>query len=147
MAARSFLTRAPEETIALGERLGRLLHPGDCIALTGPLAAGKTVFAKGIARALGVTETVTSPTFTILSEYEGRIPFYHFDAWRLSGADDFADLGADAQLCGSGVSAVEWSERIERELPPSAVRVAIALEDGDNRAITITFPPGDPRAL
>ena len=123
-----FRTASAEETVALGERLGALLRPGDIIALEGNLAAGKTTITKGIARALGVDDTITSPTFCLVSEYEGKMPLYHFDVYRLQGADDFANLGADEMLYGNGVCVIEWSEKIIEELPSRTIKIKIENE-------------------
>jgi len=131
------ITHTQEQTIALGEKIGLSLQRGDVIALTGGLAAGKTTFTKGIAHALGVTQTVTSPTFTIISEYEGRLPLYHIDVYRLSGAEDFINLGADDLLFGNGVCVIEWSERIQSELPSHTIFIAIETLDSDTRRFTI----------
>lgn len=128
----NFRTTSAEETVALGERLGALLHPGDIIALEGNLAAGKTTFTKGIARALGVDDTITSPTFCLVSEYAGKMPLYHFDVYRLHGADDFANLGADEMLYGNGVCVIEWSEKIMEELPVRTIQIKI--ESDENSA-------------
>lgn len=124
-----FRTASAEETVALGERLGALLRPGDIIALEGNLAAGKTTITKGIARALGVDDTITSPTFCLVSEYEGKMPLYHFDVYRLQGADDFANLGADEMLYGNGVCVIEWSEKIMEELPSRTIKIKIENEE------------------
>jgi tRNA threonylcarbamoyladenosine biosynthesis protein TsaE len=131
---------SPEETAAWGERIGRLLSRGSVVALQGGLGAGKTCFAKGIARSLGVGEEVTSPTYTIISEYEGVLPLYHIDAYRLSGDEEFQALGAEDLLCGGGVSVIEWSERIPRSLPPDAVVVELEIAGGETRRIHITAP-------
>jgi tRNA threonylcarbamoyladenosine biosynthesis protein TsaE len=127
-------TAAPEETAKLGEKLAPHLIRGTVIALRGTLGAGKTCFAGGVARGLGVTETVTSPTYTIISEYEGRLPFYHIDAYRLSGDADFESLGAEDMLYGEGVTLIEWSERIPGSIPSDAWTINIdILEDGARR--------------
>jgi tRNA threonylcarbamoyladenosine biosynthesis protein TsaE len=134
-----FITHNAEETVALGKRLGSVLKAGDCVALSGSLAAGKTTFAKGIALALGVTETVTSPTFTIISEYSGTMPLYHFDVYRLESPEDFINLGADDMLFGNGVCVIEWSERVKDELPERAIFVTLETTagKGDERKITV----------
>ena len=114
-AARSLVLRSasPEVTLALGERLGRLLQPGDVVLLSGALGAGKTALTQGIARGLGVAGPVSSPTFTILKEHEGRIPLYHFDLYRIEDPDELEALGFDDYFYGDGVSVVEWAERGE----------------------------------
>jgi tRNA threonylcarbamoyladenosine biosynthesis protein TsaE len=141
-----FLSHSPEDTEALGERLAPKLRPGSVLALRGALGAGKTCFTKGLARGLGVEEEVTSPTYTIISEYEGRsgdpLPFYHIDAYRLGGEEDFEALGGRELLYGGGICVVEWSERIEAALPPQAIRVEIEIHGPNSRLIRIS---GEPR--
>jgi tRNA threonylcarbamoyladenosine biosynthesis protein TsaE len=102
------------------------------------LGAGKTCFAKGIARGLGITEEVTSPTYTIISEYQGSCPFYHIDAYRLRGDDDFTALGGEEIIYGEGISVVEWSERIPASLPKGALFIDMAIEEGGTRNIHIS---------
>jgi tRNA threonylcarbamoyladenosine biosynthesis protein TsaE len=131
------ITAAPEETAKLGEKLGAFLKSGTVIALRGTLGAGKTCFAAGVARGLGVTERVTSPTYTIISEYEGRLPFYHIDAYRLSGDADFESLGAEDMLYGEGVTVIEWSERIPQSIPPDAWTVELDILENGARRIRI----------
>lgn len=104
------------------------------------MAAGKTTLAKGIARGLGIEEEITSPTFTLLNEYSGRLPFYHMDAYRLSGPDDFLALGSDEVVYGDGVCAVEWSERVAEALPEELNVVALSAVDGESREIDISGP-------
>jgi tRNA threonylcarbamoyladenosine biosynthesis protein TsaE len=128
---------SPEETLALGERIGRSLKPGAVVALRGGLGAGKTCLAKGIARGLGVEETVTSPTYTIISEYRGRVPLYHIDAYRLAGDEDFEGLGGMEFVGGEGVAIIEWSERIPRSLPPEHISIEIIPEEGERRVFRI----------
>ncbi|MDD7013991.1 MAG: tRNA (adenosine(37)-N6)-threonylcarbamoyltransferase complex ATPase subunit type 1 TsaE, partial [Spirochaetales bacterium] len=99
-----FHTKTPEQTIELGKKIGKLLKPGDVIAMKGTLAAGKTTITKGIAISLGIDDEITSPTFCLISEYSGsRMPLYHMDVYRLDGAEDFINLGAEEMLYGSGV--------------------------------------------
>lgn len=130
----TFHTSSPEETIALGERIGRLLRSGDVIALRGTLAAGKTTITKGIARGLDVDEDVTSPTFTLVSEYPGRLRLYHMDVYRIDSVDDFLNLGAEEMLYGDGVCVVEWSEKVASELPARSVTISLeTLPDGARR--------------
>ncbi|ABB32110.1 protein of unknown function UPF0079 [Geobacter metallireducens RCH3] len=114
----SVTSHSVEETIRLGERLGRLLEPGSFIALTGELGAGKTQFVRGVASGLGIDSSVpiTSPTFTLLNEYQGRIRLYHFDLYRLGGVDDAAELGFDEYFDGNGVCLVEWAERLGSDI-------------------------------
>ncbi|MDR0524873.1 MAG: tRNA (adenosine(37)-N6)-threonylcarbamoyltransferase complex ATPase subunit type 1 TsaE [Spirochaetaceae bacterium] len=138
----SCISSNPEETLALGENLAGRLGPGRVIALRGALGAGKTVFAQGVARGLGVEETVTSPTFPIISEYEGTLPFYHIDAYRLKGDADFRNLGGEELLEGSGVVLIEWSENISRSIPKSAIIVEIRILEDGRRGIQISGGEG-----
>ncbi len=107
------------------------------IAFKGGLAAGKTTLTKGIARGLGIVEDITSPTYTIISEYAGRLPLYHMDAYRLGGEEDFLSLGVEEYLFGNGVCAIEWSERIASALPPDSAVIELRTLDGGSRRITI----------
>ena len=134
-----FVTHSREETEALGARLADALAEGRVVAFTGDLGAGKTAFVSGMARALGVEERVTSPTFTIVNEYEGgRLPLFHFDMYRLDSADELFHIGWEDYLARGGVCAVEWSENVTRAIEPDAVRVSILRGDGDNdRVIAI----------
>ena len=133
------VTNSPEETEALGERLAERLEPGTVIAFTGDLGAGKTAFVRGLARGLGIAERVTSPTFTIVNEYEGgRLPLFHFDMYRLGSADELFDIGWEDYLARGGVCAVEWSENVADALEEGCLRVDIRRgERDDQRRITI----------
>jgi tRNA threonylcarbamoyladenosine biosynthesis protein TsaE len=126
--------------MALGEKLAGFLAKGSVVALRGPLGAGKTCLAKGIGRGLGIEEEITSPTYTIVSEYAGACSFYHIDAYRLRGDDDFSALGGEEIIDGRGISVVEWSDRIPASIPRDAVFVDIGIEDGGERNIRITGP-------
>ena len=134
-----FVTHSREETEALGARLAGGLDAGRVVAFTGDLGAGKTAFVSGMARALGVEERVTSPTFTIVNEYEGgRLPLFHFDMYRLGSADELFHIGWEDYLARGGVCAVEWSENVAEAVEGDAVRVSICRGDGDDdRVITI----------
>jgi|Deesub1362A_J573_1020465.scaffolds.fasta_scaffold00069_114 tRNA threonylcarbamoyladenosine biosynthesis protein TsaE len=137
-----FKTKSAEQTRQLGERLGRLVGPGDVLCAYGDLGTGKTALAQGVARGLGVTEKVTSPTFILIQEYQGRPPFYHFDAYRLEGTEDFALLGYEEYFDGAGVVFVEWADRVKRFLPDE--RLDIYLEyDGENGRLLAFKPRGD----
>ena len=121
----------------MGKRLASLLEIGSVIALKGPLGAGKTCFTKGLAEGLGIAEEVTSPTYTIISEYEAiiqgeSIPVYHIDAYRLRGNDDFSAIGGEEFVFGEGISIIEWGERISDFIPDGAIWVDIELI-GDNK--------------
>ena len=131
------------DTRQAGYELGKRCRPGTVIALSGDLGAGKTAFVRGLAEALGCRGRVTSPTFTIVNEYPGTLPLFHFDMYRLSGSDDLFEIGWEDYLERGGVCAVEWSELIPDAFPPDTVRVAIVKTGGDTREITITFPGGE----
>ena len=125
---------SPESTFALGERIGRQAAAGTTIALRGGLGAGQTLLTKGIARGLDIEDEVTSPTYTIISEYEGRLRLHHIDAWRLLGAEDFDSIGGDDIVADPrGITVIEWSERIEGALPPDRITIELVLLDGDAR--------------
>ena len=131
-----FVTHSREETAALGGRLADALKTGRVVAFTGDLGAGKTAFVSGMARALGVEERVTSPTFTIVNEYEGgRLPLFHFDMYRLGDADELFHIGWEDYLARGGICAVEWSENVAEAIEPDAVRVSIVRGGGDNDRI------------
>lgn len=134
------LSHSAEETERFGETLAASLHPGSVVAYTGALGMGKTAFTRGLARGLGCRGRVTSPTFTIVNEYEGNIPLFHFDMYRLSSSDELFDIGWEDYLERGGVCAVEWSERVTDALPPDTVFVNIArhAENEDWRTITVT---------
>ena len=127
------------ETITFGERLGRLLAPGDVIALVGELGAGKTAMVKGIAQGLGVKDkrAVKSPTFSLVHRYEGRIPLYHFDAYRLKDAQEMLDIGSDEIVYGNGVSVIEWADRVTECLPESYLKITIIVISGNERDIEV----------
>ena len=136
-------TYSADETQALGQKLASRLAPGDVIAYFGDLGAGKTAFTRGLAQGLGITDPVTSPTYTIVNEYlSGRIPLFHFDMYRLSSSDDLFDIGWEDYLSRGGVCAVEWSENVEDALQ-DAIRVTIEkdADEPDTRHITITGGP------
>ena len=135
-----YISNSAQETEALGERLAARLRPGDVIAYTGDLGAGKTAFTRGLARGLGVIDRVTSPTFTIVNEYEGgRLPLFHFDMYRLGSADELFDIGWEDYLARGGVCAVEWSENVAEALEADCLRVDIRRGEQDNqRIITVT---------
>ena len=136
-------THSADETQALGQKLASRLAPGDVIAYFGDLGAGKTAFTRGLAQGLGITDPVTSPTYTIVNEYlSGRIPLFHFDMYRLSSSDELFDIGWEDYLSRGGVCAVEWSENVEDALQ-DAIRATIEkdADEPDTRHITITGGP------
>ena len=134
-----YLSHNEAETEALGAALASRLRPGDIVAYTGALGAGKTAFTRGLARGLGCAGRVTSPTFTIVNEYGGPVPLFHFDMYRLSGEDDLFAIGWEDYLDRGGVCAVEWSERVRDALPAGVITVDIQRceENGDWRRIII----------
>ena len=134
-----YLSHSPEDTEHIGEELGRTLSPGSVVAYIGGLGMGKTAFTRGLARGLGCTGRVTSPTFTIVNEYSGTVPLFHFDMYRLDSSDALFDIGWEDYLDRGGVCAVEWSERVTDALPEDTLWVDIARGSGENdRIITIT---------
>ena len=137
--ARRYVSNSEGETEDLGRRLGLRLGPGAVVAYTGDLGAGKTAFTRGLARGLDISERVTSPTFTIVNEYEGgRLPLFHFDLYRLGSSDELFDIGWEDYLSRGGVSAVEWSENGADALEEDAIRVDLRRGESDGqRIITI----------
>ena len=134
-------TENPEETFALGQKIGRAATPGQVYTLTGDLGVGKTVFTQGVASGLGITEPVISPTFTIVQVYEeGRLPFYHFDVYRIGDIEEMEEIGYDDYFFGEGICLIEWAELIEEILPENRISITIEkdLSRGfDYRRITI----------
>ncbi|RDW20036.1 tRNA (adenosine(37)-N6)-threonylcarbamoyltransferase complex ATPase subunit type 1 TsaE [Oceanobacillus arenosus] len=125
-----------EETTALGEKLAKLLQAGDVVTLEGELGAGKTTFTKGLAKGLGVERTVSSPTFTIVKEYLGRLPFYHIDAYRLENSEE--DIGLEEYFHGSGVTVIEWAKFIEEFLPEDRLNIRINYIGENQRELELT---------
>ena len=133
-----YLSHSPEETEHIGEMLGRRLRPGTVVAYRGGLGMGKTAFTRGLARGLGCRGRVTSPTFTIVNEYSGTIPLFHFDMYRLGSSDELFDIGWEDYLARGGVCAVQWSENVEDALQ-DAIRITIEKDSlvPDTRHLTI----------
>ena len=133
----TFTTNSPAETEAVGAALGRIIPAGMVIAYRGDLGAGKTAFTRGLARGLGCTDMVTSPTYTIVNEYlSGRLPLFHFDMYRLASSDDLWDIGWEDYLERGGICAVEWSENVEEALE-GAISVTLEKTGEESRKITI----------
>ena len=134
-------THDPEETFEVGRKIGMNAKPGQIYTLTGDLGVGKTVFTQGVAAGLGITEPVNSPTFTIIQEYEDvRLPFYHFDVYRIGDLEEMEEIGYDDYFFGQGICLIEWAELIEEILPEKRIEVIIEkdLEKGfEYRKITI----------
>ena len=135
-----YITHSETETEALGEKLAPGFRPGDVVALYGDLGAGKTAFVRGMARGLKSPNRVTSPTFTIVNEYEGEISLFHFDMYRLGGADELFGIGWDDYLARGGICVVEWSENVETAFDGSEYTVNIEKCSEDERRITVTEP-------
>ena len=139
--AEQFVSNSEEETEALGRRLGEILDQSTVVAFTGDLGAGKTAFARGLAKGLDIPDRVTSPTFTIVNEYEGgRLPLFHFDMYRLSSADELFDIGWEDYLARGGVCAVEWSENVADALERDTVRVDIRRGGEESRRVISVEP-------
>jgi len=141
-----YITKTPEETEALGEALGRVLVSRRVVAFTGDLGAGKTAFTRGIARGLGIREQVTSPTYTVVNEYEGgRLPLFHFDMYRLECGEELFEIGWEDYLARGGVCAVEWSEHVRSMLDEdSTIWVDIRRGEEDfERVISIRTAEGE----
>lgn len=129
--------RTAEDMEALGRSIGEKCTPGTVISLRGSLGAGKTVFAKGVARSLGIDEAIVSPTFTLVQEYQGRLPMYHMDLYRITSEDDFQMIGGEDMLYSDGVTLVEWSEIINDTLPVGTLFVQITVNDDQSRTVVI----------
>jgi tRNA threonylcarbamoyladenosine biosynthesis protein TsaE len=127
----------PEDTLEIGVRIGRKLSSGDVVLLTGPLGAGKTLLAKGIARGMGISEEISSPTYTIVSEYKAEKTLYHIDLYRVEGREQTDNLGLDDILGSDGVCVVEWGEKLPTDLPSPPIRVHLSMDSPDRRTILV----------
>jgi tRNA threonylcarbamoyladenosine biosynthesis protein TsaE len=129
-----------EQTEAMGKVLGEIAEPGDVITLEGPLGAGKTTLTQAIARGLGVDPRIyiTSPTFSLLHEYQGRIPLYHMDLYRLAGEDEIESLGFSEYLYGNGLTVIEWPDRLGSLIPPERLHVELAMSGETSRSANLT---------
>ena len=134
------ITNSEEETILAGERFGKTLVPGDVVAMYGDLGAGKTAFIRGVAKGLGLHGRVSSPTFTIVNEYLGPTPLFHFDMYRLKSSDELFDIGWEDYLERGGVCIVEWSENVPEAFTPETIRIEIGKIDDSRRNIDIIMP-------
>ena len=135
-----YITHSETETETLGEKLAQRLRPGDIVALYGDLGAGKTAFVRGMARGLKSPNRVTSPTFTIVNEYEGEIPLFHFDMYRLGGADELFGIGWDDYLARGGICVVEWSENVEDAFDGTEYVINIEKLAENDRKIVFSGP-------
>lgn len=135
----TFTTKTSEETIELGRKIGAALKAGDVIAMHGTLGAGKTTITKGIAESLGVDDVITSPTFCLISEYDGKkLPLYHMDVYRLDSEEDFLNLGVEEMLYGDGVCIIEWSEKVMKVLPKKTIIITITPLENSQRKVEVT---------
>ncbi len=133
-----FFTKSPTETRRLGERIGKILLPGDVVALTGELGSGKTVLTKGIARGLGIKgNPVRSPSFLLIKEYSGKIPLFHFDLYRLKNPEELNSIGYEEYFSGKGVVAIEWAERAKNFLPEEYLEIALSILNKNGRKISL----------
>jgi len=138
----TIITKSPEETKKIGKEVGKLARPGDLLAFYGELGAGKTCFIQGISQELEVKDYVTSPSFTIVNEYQGKIPIYHFDLFRLNNAEEILELGYEEYFYGEGLTVIEWAEKIEQLLPKEHLKIDIKFKDHYKRTISF-IPKGD----
>lgn len=137
------ISHGESDTVAAGRTLASSLRGGNVVAFRGELGAGKTAFIRGMAEGLNISARVSSPTFTIVNEYEGEIPLFHFDMYRLGSADELFDIGWEDYLERGGVCAVEWSENVEGAFPDDTVWVTIEKSGDFDRKITIDMPGGE----
>ncbi|MBR1938396.1 MAG: tRNA (adenosine(37)-N6)-threonylcarbamoyltransferase complex ATPase subunit type 1 TsaE [Spirochaetales bacterium] len=131
------ISHSEKETQEIGRKVALKITKGSVISLRGSLGAGKTVFAKGFAKELGITEAIVSPTFTLVQEYDGKLKMYHLDLYRLSGEDEFESMGGEDFLYSDGVTLIEWSEKIEAMLPDSTIYINITINEDLSRDIEI----------
>lgn len=132
------ISRSPSETISAGKKVGKKLEAGDIVCLEGDLGAGKTHFVKGIAEALEINpEEVLSPTYTLIHEYEGTLPLYHFDCYRMESPREALEIGAEEYFYGEGICVIEWPERIASLIPPKALWITIEIADRETRKFVI----------
>ncbi len=146
MNTETAITNSVEATQGLARQLASSLCPGSVLALHGDLGSGKTCFATGIARALGIPDAITSPTFTMINEYEGQLPLCHMDLYRIADPDELFTLGLDDYFDSKGITLIEWAERAGDLLPESTIHVAFeVMDEPDTRRVTIEKPnPGSP---
>ena len=139
MVIQTFCTYSPEETQAIGVQIGQTLKPGDVVALIGELGAGKTCLTQGIARGVGIhaDQLVNSPSYTLINEYEGKIPIYHIDLYRLKSLEEILDLGVEEYLEGNGICIIEWADGMLNLLPENYLQITIIWEDEFARTIEL----------
>ena len=137
---KKIVTISEQETLITGEKFGKSARKGDIFALYGDLGSGKTVFTKGIAKGLDINDDITSPTFLLLEIYEGRLPLYHFDLYRIDNANDLDEYGFDDYWYGNGVSVIEWADKAGDTLPSSVIKIHIKQINSIEREITVEYP-------
>lgn len=135
----NFVTNTVDETIDIGIKLGRALRPGDVVCLDGDLGSGKTHLTKGIALGLGIRDHITSPTFNIVNEYDGRLKFYHFDVYRVNDPDEIAAIGFDEYIFSDAASVIEWADYIRELIPEEHIQIQITKESETRRNISIQW--------
>lgn len=133
-----FETNNSEDTIELGQKFGALLTKGSIVGFFGDLGSGKTTMIKGVTQGLGVKGLVKSPSFVVVTEYQGKLPVYHIDLYRINKLNELFEIGFEQYLYGDGVSLIEWAEKVEKFLPMSAIKVKIEIINQNQRRITIT---------
>ena len=131
------ICKTEDDMVNLGSRFGKQAKPGMVISLRGSLGAGKTVFARGVARSLGIEEAIVSPTFTLVQEYDGRLPMYHMDLYRITSSEDFEMIGGEDMLYSDGICLIEWSEIINEMLPRDTIFINIKVNPDQSRTVTI----------
>lgn len=134
---RTVVCKTEEEMENLGRELAKTFKPGTIVSLRGSLGAGKTVFARGVARALGINEAIVSPTFTLIQEYEGTLPMYHMDLYRITSVEDFQMTGGEDLMYNGGVCLIEWSEVIQELLPKDTIYIKITVNADSSRTVQI----------
>lgn len=135
-----FISSSTEETRRIGAQLASELNPGDCLVLIGELGVGKTTFVQGLAEGLGVSSRVRSPTFVLMHEYHGRIPLYHFDAYRIKSLDELREIGFEDTVRADGITVIEWGEKAEKLLPAGCWRISLELLPDRRRRICVERP-------
>lgn len=138
---KTVLCSTPDDMVELGKKVGSLCKAGTVISLRGSLGAGKTVFARGVARALGIQEAIVSPTFTLVQEYEGTLPMYHMDLYRLETAEDFQMIGGEEMLYSNGICLIEWSEKIQEMLPKETIYMNVTVNPDQSRTVELKNAP------
>ncbi|MBI3659527.1 tRNA (adenosine(37)-N6)-threonylcarbamoyltransferase complex ATPase subunit type 1 TsaE [Candidatus Acetothermia bacterium] len=140
MHDRELLSQNADETRRIGRELAQELKPGDCLVLVGNLGAGKTTLVQGLAAGLGILESVVSPTFTLMREYQGRLPLYHVDAYRIKHLDELREIGLEDTMLAEGIVAIEWGEKAQELLPSGCIEISIDLLSDQYRKIRIRHP-------